>query len=140
MCECVSAVNEKMRLLHEVTRCNNFCFQRCSQAYHAGRVSCGARQNVGMRFSLGYYLFSGVDLQHLIYSVTLAGISQILQAGRVNALMWKVTFFLEYLSVPKHLQEVEYVDELGVAGAACDGVERHEDKAAIRMFLIREPG
>ncbi len=95
---------------------------------------------MGMRFSLGYYLFSGVDLQHLIYSVTLAGISQILQAGRVNALMWKVTFFLEYLSVPKHLQEVEYVDELGVAGAACDGVERHEDKAAIRMFLIREPG
>ena len=46
-----------MRLLHsvtvyglliKVTRCNNFYFQRCSQAYHAGRVSDGARQNAGM--------------------------------------------------------------------------------------------
>ena len=36
-------------LLIKVTRCNNFYFQMCSQAYHAGRVSDGARQNVGMR-------------------------------------------------------------------------------------------
>ncbi|MBR2772065.1 MAG: hypothetical protein IKD78_08685 [Bacteroidales bacterium] len=33
-------------LLIKVTRCNNFYFQRCSQAYHAGCVSDGARQNV----------------------------------------------------------------------------------------------
>ena len=55
--------------------------------------------------------------------------------------MWNVTIlFLEYFTIPEHLQEVWNVDWLGVAGAACDGVERHEDKPAIRMFLIREPG
>ena len=49
MLECVKAFFiVLMRLLHKVTRCNNFYFQRCSQAYHAGRVSDGARQNAGM--------------------------------------------------------------------------------------------
>ena len=53
--------------------------------------------------------------------------------------MWNVTIlFLEYFTIPEHLEEVKDVDEFGVAGTACDGVERHEDKSAIRMFLIGE--
>lgn len=46
---------------------------------------------------------------------------------------WRV---LEYFTVPEHLQEVEDVDEFGVAGATCDGVERHKDKAAVWMLLL----
>lgn len=43
---------------------------------------------------------------------------------------------LEYFTFPKHFEEVENVDEFGVAGASCDGVERNEDKAAVGMLLL----
>ena len=43
---------------------------------------------------------------------------------------------LEYFTVPKHLQIVKDVDELGVARAACDGVKWNEDKAAVRVLFL----
>jgi hypothetical protein len=54
-------------------------------------------------------------------------------------LVRRFAFYLDYLAIPEHLEEVQDIDYFDVIGLSCNWFQGHKNQPAVGMPLFKGP-